>query len=60
MATETIGRIKGHDIRWNSKTGEVWVRMKSIFSNHDVKLEHRAMSIPAVFAIVEAYLYRRR
>jgi hypothetical protein len=47
-------------VKWNSKTGEITLRRSGLFSSYDKKLERRAKTIPAVFAIVEDYLHRKR
>ncbi len=58
--TEVIGRVKGRDVKWNSRTGEIYVKKPGLFVSHDVKLDRRATTIPAVFALVEDYLRRQR
>jgi hypothetical protein len=57
--TEVIGRVNGQDVKWNSRTGEIFVREAGLFSSHDVKLDRRATTVVAVFALVEDYLRRK-
>jgi len=56
---EVIGRVKGHDVIWNSRTGEILVRKPGFLSSSYKKLDRRGTTIPAVFAIVEDYLRKR-
>ena len=60
MASETIGRVKGHLVAWDRRTGEVYVKYSSMFTSSWERLRIRAFTTRAVFDLAEDYIRRRR
>jgi hypothetical protein len=61
---EDLGSVPGptgtqHDVSWEPKTGEVWVKIYSTFSSSWEKCDRRAASAKTAMDIAESYVQSR-